>query len=378
MYTRIVTYPKHKSFFLFGPRGTGKSTWIKKKFKDSAYIDLLEAEIYTRLKANPQRLADYIPEGHSDWILIDEIQKIPELLDEVHRRIELYKQKFILTGSSARKLKRSGVNLLAGRALNLFMHPLTRSELGSDFSLSHAVRFGMLPSVYVDEDPKSYLSSYVTNYVNLEVQQEGLVRNIGSFYRFLEVASFSQGASLNISAVARDCSIDRKVVEDYFYILEDLLIGVRIPVFTKRAKRVLKKHPKFYFFDAGVYRAIRPMGPLDSPEEVEGPTLETLFLQELRALNDYGDLGYEIYYWHTKNNIEVDFVIYGPRGTKAFEVKRGRRFNSEDLKGLKAFHQDYPKSECYFIYGGEKRLNRDGITILPLEQCFDDLQKMLE
>ncbi|GAH42855.1 unnamed protein product, partial [marine sediment metagenome] len=285
-------------------------------------MDLLEAELFNDLLANPQRLENFVPKDFNNWIIIDEVQRIPDLLNEVHRLIEKYKYKFILTGSSARKIKRKGPNLLAGRALTYSLHPLTVLELGKDFKLNHSLEFGQLPCVYTEPNPKSYLESYVKTYLEEEVRQEGLTRNLGAFTRFLEAASFSQGSILNISSIARDCAIERKVVENYFTILEDLLIAYRIPVFTKKAKRRLVTHPKFYFFDIGVYRTLRPIGPLDMPETVEGTAVETLLFQELNTINATLNLGYTVYYWRTSNNMEVDFVLYGDKGIRVFEVKR--------------------------------------------------------
>ncbi|MFT5208127.1 MAG: putative AAA+ superfamily ATPase, partial [Candidatus Omnitrophota bacterium] len=288
MYDRMLIPPKNKSFFLFGPRGTGKSYWVKATFPNSVYLDLLEAELYIPLMANPQRLQEFIGKTtKQQWIIVDEVQKIPELLNEVHRLIEKNHYKFILTGSSARKLKKKGVNLLAGRALTYHLYPLTSSELGKDFVLNQSIQFGHLPSVFSEENPKKYLQSYIQTYLKEEIQQEGLTRNLGAFLRFLEAASFSQGSTINIAEVARECSVHRKVVEQYFVILEDLLLAKFLPVFTKRSKRRLLAHPKFYYFDVGIYRALRPRGPLDRSEEIDGHALETLFFQELTALNDY-------------------------------------------------------------------------------------------
>jgi predicted AAA+ superfamily ATPase len=377
MYSRIINIPKNKSFFLFGPRGTGKTTWVKKSFPDAIYIDLLESRLFNELLADPQRLEDYIADDFRDWIIIDEVQKIPLILNEVHRLIESKGYSFILTGSSARKIRSKGQNLLAGRALTCFMYPLTALELDKDFNLEHSLKYGSLPSVYTEEDPQAYLESYMKTYLQEEVLQEGLTRNLGAFARFLEAASFSQGSVLNISEVSRECAVERKVVENYFSILEDLLIGFRIPVFSKKAKRRMTRHPKFYFFDTGVYRTIRPMGPLDSPEAAEGITFESLFLQELRAINDYYGLGYKIYYWRTAVGLEVDFILYGKRGIKAFEIKRRNKTSSGMLSGLKAFLSDYPDAKAFFIYGGNKNLFIDGITVIPIEHAIRDLKDLI-
>jgi predicted AAA+ superfamily ATPase len=188
----MINPPKAKSFFLFGPRGTGKTTWVKSAFPRAAYIDLLEAELFNDLTANPQRLSNFIPLGFKDWVIIDEVQRIPELLHEVHRLIETKKYRFILTGSSPRKLKRKGPNLLAGRALTLSMHPFSIAELGNDFQLNHSLMYGQLPSVYTEADPKKYLEAYVRTYLDEEIRQEGLTRNLSAFARFLEAASYFQ------------------------------------------------------------------------------------------------------------------------------------------------------------------------------------------
>lgn len=378
MFTRQIIFPINKSFFLFGPRGTGKTTWVRHHFPNALYIDLLESELYNELLLNPQRLEGYIGSTQADrWIIIDEIQRIPSLLHEVHRLIEKQKARFVLTGSSARKLRAKGVNLLAGRALTLSMSPLTASELGKDFHLEKSIQSGHLPSVFIDDDPKAYLQSYVHTYLDEEVRQEGLTRNMSAFIRFLEAASFSQASVLNISEVARECSVERKVVEGYFIILEDLLIARRIPVFTKKAKRKLIAHPKFFFFDVGVYRAIRPTGPLDRPEEIDGSALETLVFQELQGTLHNLDLGYQIYYWRTFNQVEVDFVLYGERGLIAIEVKRSAKVRLSELTGLKLFIKDYPMAKAYYFYGGSRYYQEGQIEIIPLSEALSNLSKWL-
>lgn len=376
MFPRLLE-PPAKSFFLLGPRATGKSQWVHDRLAGALYFDLLEAELYTELLASPGRLDTKIPATHRGWVIIDEIQKVPELLDEVHRLIEKRKLRFALTGSSARKLRRKGVNLLAGRALSMSMHPLTRSELGTAFDLKHSLRYGQLPNAYVDANPRAFLASYVKTYLREEVLQEGLTRNLGAFARFLEAISFSQGTLLNVSAVASDCHVERKVVEDYVTILEDLMIGVRVRPFQKRAKRRLTAHPKFYFFDAGVYRAIRPRGPLDSPDEIDGPAFETLLMQELRAHDAYGELGYELCYWRSYSGHEVDLVLYGERGLHAFETKRASRLRRDDYAGIRAFAEDYPTARCTIAYGGTKRYVEDGVEVVPLGELLAELPARL-
>ena len=380
MYSRIIQLPPDKSFFLFGPRATGKTTWLRQLFPEAVYIDLLKSNVYTMLLAAPERLAQMIPPDCREPVIIDEVQRVPELLNEVHRLIELKKNqknfRFILTGSSARKLRAKGVNLLAGRALTRFMHPLTVQELGNDFSLETSLTFGHLPAIYSEPDPADYLASYIQTYLREEVQQEGLTRNLQVFARFLEAASFSQGSVLNISEVARDCGAGRKLAEQYFNILDDLLLAYRLPVFTKRAKRRMVSHPKFYFFDAGVYRTIRPRGPLDRPEEIDGMALETLVFQELLAVNDLHRLGYELFYWRTSNGREVDFVLYGERGIIAIEVKRAAKIRSKELRDLKALGRDYPMAALYMFYGGDTTMYIDGITLIPVKEALQQLVQL--
>ena len=377
MIKRLIYSPKDQSYFLFGPRGTGKTTWVHAQYPKAIYIDLLEASIRDRLLAHPQQLSDFIPTSTKEWIIIDEIQFVPVLLHEVHRLISTKKYKFVLTGSSARSLRRKGVNLLGGRALTCLFHPLTATELGPRFELFRSLRYGHLPQAYLGKSPQAYLKGYVLNYLKNEVKQEGLTRNIGAFSRFLEVASFSQGGVLNYTEIARETSVDRMVVMNYFDILEDLLVGSRLPVFTKKAKRRLVMHHKFYYFDVGVYRAIRPIGPLDMPESVSGAALETLILQELRAVNDALDLGYKIYYWRTSNKAEVDFVLYGEKGLIAIESKCSSRLTSDMFRGFKSFKADYPMAKCYLVYGGNRREYRDDVQVIGAQEFLQTLPKIL-
>src|SRR3990170_3040833 len=278
MFKRLLQLPLegHSSIFLFGPRGTGKTSWIKEALHDNLYLDLLDFSVYSSLAANPGKLENLIPANYKKWVIIDEVQRLPELLNEVHRLIEKNKTRFLLTGSSARTLRKRGINLLAGRALTYHMHPLVIQEIGEQFDINHALRYGLLPASIGHADPKKYLESYVQTYIREEVLQEGLTRNIGTFSRFLEAASFSQGNVLNFSDIARELSLNRSLVADYFDILDDLLLAKRLNTFALRAKRQVVSHQKFYFFDAGVYRTIRPSGPLDTVAELDGAAIETL------------------------------------------------------------------------------------------------------
>jgi len=379
MIHRILTLPLdgHSSIFLFGPRGTGKTYWIKTHLKEIVYLDLLDFATYSSLVTNPGKLESLIPPHYTNWIVIDEVQRVPELLNEVHKLIEHKKYKFLLTGSSARTLRRSGVNLLAGRALRYNMHPLVIQELGDAFNLEKVLDYGLLPTVNTHADPARYLESYVQTYVKEEVLQEGLTRNVGAFTKFLEIASFSQGQLLNISEIARELGLSRITVANYFDILEDLLLANRISAFSYRAKRKIIAHQKFYFFDVGVYRTIRPMGPLDSRPEAEGVALETLFLQSLCAINDYYNLGYTIYFWRTLNGDEVDFILYGPKGFHAFEIKRSAKIESKSLKGLKAFGDDYPEASLYMIFLGKQKEYHGNIQAIGMEQALRELPTLI-
>lgn len=377
MYSRLLAPPARSSFFLFGPRGTGKTTWVKSNFPRALYFDLLKAD-YNFLLANPSRIEEGIPRDFGDWVIIDEIQKIPQLLDEVHRLIEDKHYKFILTGSSARKLRRGGVNLLAGRARIFNMHPLTAAELGDDFNLRKCLQFGGLPGVLTAEDKTDYLKSYVQSYLQQEVIQEGISRNLGAFARFLETASFSQGSVLNMSEVAREAAVGRRMAENYFSAVEDLLIGTRLPVFAKKAKRKLVSHSKFYFFDTGVYRTVRPVGPFDQPEFIGGIALESLFFQNLRAINDYLSLGYSLFYWRTAAGNEVDFIAYGKKGIKVFEIKTKKEISPNDLTGLRNFLTDYPQAKGYLIHGGTMKRYAGEIEIWPAAEALKSLPEILK
>jgi predicted AAA+ superfamily ATPase len=379
MYSRLLKIDPSSSHsaFLFGARGTGKTAWVKEHFPTALYFDLLDDDLYSEFLARPTRLSERIPTDFNDWVIIDEVQKVPAILNEVHRLIEHRHLRFILTGSSARKLRHGGANLLAGRALTYHLYPLTAKELGDDFDLRYALQFGTLPAVIHHENPKKYLASYIKTYIREEVLQESLVRNISLFTRFLETASFSQGEVVNYAEIAREVHINRHTIVNFFEILEDLLIGYRLPVFTKRAKRDVITHPKFYYFDTGVYRAIRPLGPLDSSADMDGPALETLFLQQARALNDYYDLGYKFHYWRTRSQIEIDFVLYGEQGLRAFEIKRKTTLTSKDFHGLQTFANDYPMAKLYLLYGGHKQYVENNIHVIPMEKGITELLELL-
>lgn len=389
MFPRNLKPLKNKSFFLFGPRGTGKTTWLKTHYSSCPRLDFLRESTFQEFLRDPSRLESWIfgnPQfDQKNPIILDEVQRLPEILNEVHRLIESRGFKFILTGSSARKLKQNEANLLAGRAVIRKMHPLSSEELGPSFDLKKSLRFGQLPMAYQSDDPIDYLKSYVGVYLKEEIQQEAYIRNLGAFSRFLEAASFSQGAVLSVASLANDVGIDRKTAEGYLTLLEDLLLARRLPVFTRRAKRKMTTHPKFFFFDTGVFQILRPRGPLDLGTEIDGAALETLVLQDLRAIidsegespsNTRPDL--EIYFWRSQKQEEVDFILYGNSGFIALEIKRSNRIRDEDLHALREFSSDYPEARCFFLYGGEERLKIGKIHCIPLLECFKNWRAVLE
>jgi uncharacterized protein len=311
-----------------------------------------------------------VPSG----VVIDEVQRVPQLLPVVHQIMESPgAPAFIMTGSSARKLRRAGVDLLAGRALMRTMHPFMAAEMTGSFDLATNLKLGTVPLVVSSDTREKTLDSYIDLYLEQEVRAEGLVRRLDDFARFLEIASYSHGQVLSVAPIARECAASRNTVESYIGILEDLLIAVRVPVFSRRAKRALVSHGKFYFFDCGVYRAIRPSGPLDPREQIEGPALEGLVLQHLRAWIEYGDMDLSIHYWRTRAGTEVDFVLYGGSGFHAIEVKNSVTVRAEDLRGLRSFLEDYPEADAYLLYRGDETIERDLIRCMPADRFLREL-----
>lgn len=363
---RAFTEPQ-QSYFLFGPRGTGKSTMIKERHPSALYIDLLLSNVKQQYLANPHRLLDVIrAQPDNQIIIIDEIQKAPELLSLVHVLIEEKRGwHFILTGSSARKLKQKGVDLLGGRAIKKNLHPFMAYELGDEFNFEEALCYGLLPLRFNQADPTATLESYVALYIDEEIKAEGLVRRIEPFATFLENLSFSHGSIVNSSNIARECSLKRTTVDSWITIVEDLLIAYQIPVFKKRAKRILTSQKKLYFFDVGVYRALKPRSILDVASETDSLTLEGLVAQHLRAWIDYTKQKYELFFWRTKSGLEVDFIVFGEKGFWAIEVKNSQHINPKDLRGLKHFKEDYPEATTMLVYRGTEKMLIDGILCIP-------------
>lgn len=366
--------PPRQSFFLLGPRGTGKSTWLRETLPGALFVDLLEPDVTRELSARPERLRDLIAGSPAArTVVLDEVQRVPELLNLVHAILESSeRRRFVLTGSSARKLRRGGVDLLAGRAVVRTLHPFMAAELG-EFDLREALDRGLLPLVVAADAPDDVLRAYASLYIDQEVRLEGLTRNVGAFARFLEAVSFSHGSVLNVANVARDCQVERKTVAAYLGILEDLLLSFSVPVFTRRAKRETSAHPKFYLFDAGVFRSLRPRGPLDRPEEIEGMALEGLVAQHLRAWLAYRGGDAKLFFWRTRSGVEVDFVVYGAAGFWAIEVKNTSRIRDEDLRAIQTFASDYPQAEVALLHRGKQRERRGRVWVVPVEEFLQEL-----
>lgn len=364
------------SFFLFGPRGTGKSTFVKGLIrKDSLYIDFLDPETFRAFSAFPETLVKTVIATNPALVIIDEVQKVPAILDVVHKIMEERKTRFILTGSGARKLKKEGADLLGGRAVYCRMHPFTAGELGDLFDLEKALQTGLIPVVHRSNEPARTLSAYVDIYLREEIQAEGLVRNLGSFNRFLEIISFSHGSVLNVSNLARECQLGRGLVTGYIDILEDLLLCYRLPVFARRAKRETASHPKFFLFDNGLYRRLRLRGPLDIESEISGPALEGIVGQHLRAYADFALPGVALYYWRTLAGNEVDFVLYGAKSFKAIEVKNTRVMRPKDYHGLASFGDDYPEAGLILLYRGTVTMMHKNILVIPVEAFLKDMER---
>ena len=367
------------SYFLFGPRGTGKTTWLDECFPEALRISMLDSALRRELRAFPEHIKNYIGYSSKEMtVIIDEIQRAPAVLDVIHDLMDKrHNLRFIMTGSSARKLKRNAsADLLAGRAIKRLCHPFLAIEMGEDFHLDEALNLGMIPLVRYPKSGTSQavLKSYLELYLEEEIAKEGVIRNLDSFARFLQIASFSHGSVLSLSGIAREAGIKRSTLDAYFDIIEEMMIATRLPVFSRRAKRQLIGHDKFYFFDTGVFRALRPKGPLDNPNEIDGVCLEGLVFQHLRAWNDYLDEPNELFFWRTKSGVEVDFIVYGVNEFAAIEVKNSAYADRSDASSLEGFITDYPEARGFLLYRGERRVQlTPNVTAIPAEQFLKEL-----
>ena len=366
MYTRSLKSQNH-SFFLLGPRGVGKSTWLYQYFSKAKWINLLDEALYQSYLEDISLFYQELKllKPHS-WVIVDEIQRMPQLLNEVHRLIETKKLKFALTGSSARKLRRSGVNLLAGRAHRYLMYPLTPKELGSDFNLNQVLRYGTIPLIFTQKDQGKALAAYVQMYLKEEIKAEALVKNLSGFARFLPVLALYHGQVINVSATARDAGVSRTTVNGFIDILEDTLLLNKLPAYEARLKVRERKHPKIYWIDPGIVRmAKKQTGPVGALEK--GSLFEGYIYTCLKAKMEYKSDFDEMFYWAsgTAKSIEVDFLLKRGNELTAIEVKTSKRFKKEDLKGLKAIAELKGVEKRILVYLGLQRMRIDGIDVMP-------------
>lgn len=335
------------SIFLLGARQTGKSTFLRTRFPDSIYIDLLDTSVASRFKRTPSLLYDTLadqPQG--TLVIIDEIPEVPELLNEVHRLMSEKGIVFILCGSSARKLKRKGYNTLGGRAYPMYLCPFVSAEI-PDFDLNRAINHGMLPPHYLAKNPSKRMAAYIDVYLKEEIKQEALVRNLAAFQRFLEVAALTDGEMINNNNIAQDCGVSANTVAGYFDILEDTLVGFRLPAFAKVMKRKLVQAARFYYFDVGIVNHLLRRGELVRGTAEYGHAFEHFVIQELRAWLIYNERGEQLTYWRTHTGVEVDAVVGDAR--IAIEIKSVEEVLPRHVKGLKSFAADYPSARLIIV-----------------------------
>ena len=379
-------FPRHlpkpdRSFFLFGPRGTGKSTWLRGVLSDARWYDLLHTEVFVRLLADPsglRREVDALPAG--SWVVVDEVQRVPALLNEVQALLAEApgRWSFALCGSSARKLKRLDVNLLAGRVINRQFHPLTWRELGGQVAEDDILSFGLLPGVRTEPEAAiDILEAYAANYLTEEIQQEALAKNLASFSRFLRTAALMNGQVVNISNIARESAVARVTVQRYFDVLADTLVGTWVPAWQPRLKLREVSHPKFYFFDPGVARAAA--GRLRAPlhESDRGPALETWVLHELRAQIAQSGVGGELAYYRTPDGLEIDFVWSGPTHAVGIEVKSATRWRPADGAALREMVERGAIGRAVGVYRGSHAVKDGPVLVLPVTEFCERIPEFL-
>ncbi len=383
MIKRLAKPLTTNSFFLFGARGTGKTTFLKEEIltKKSLYVNLLLAEEFNNFRLNPDYLTERLDllGNDVDWVVIDEIQKVPALLDVVHNLIEERGVKFALTGSSARKLKRGAANLLAGRAFVNNLYPLSYLELGEKFSLQNALEWGLLPKIYdftENEEKFSYLSTYTFTYLKEEILQEQIIRNLDPFSRFLEVAAQMNGEIINYSKIARESGTSANTIQSYFEILEDTLIGTIIPPFEQSIRKQQRKNPKFYFFDSGVQRALSKAISVGvhASSYAYGKLFESFIVNEIIKLNSYNKKNYTLSYLHTKSNAEIDLIVSRPGMPFALiEIKSSVRIDIDDLRHLRSLAKDFEHSESFCFSQDKNSRVIDGIKCLYWKDGLDEI-----
>ena len=375
MYSRKQFFlgSEQESIFFWGARQTGKSTLLKTLFPNALWFDLLLSDEYERLSKKPELLREIILANRNvSLVIIDEIQRLPDLLNEVHWLISNHKVRFILSGSSPRKILRGGFNLLGGRALRYELYPLISVEI-PDFDLIRALNHGLLPRHYDSANPRKLLSSYIGSYLQDEIVAEARIRNVHTFSRFLEVAALTNGEMINYTNIASDCGISAKTIKEYFQILEDTLIGRYLPSFQKRPKRRVITAPKFYMFDIGITNYLLNRTKIEKGTELFGKAFEHFIYQEIYAHSRYSDVNYPMYYWRTASQIEIDFVL-GDHEV-AIEVKATDQATVRHLKGLKAFAEEYDVKKLILVSNDPLPRLVDDIEILPWKVFLERLWK---
>ncbi|OFY96631.1 MAG: AAA family ATPase [Bacteroidetes bacterium RIFCSPLOWO2_12_FULL_31_6] len=368
---QILLESNRESLFLWGARQTGKSTLLKKLYPNALWFDLLLTDVYQRMVTNPKLLRETVlASTENSTVIIDEIQRIPELLNEIHWLIANTNTQFIMSGSSARKIVRSGANLLGGRALRYELFPLISQEI-PNFDLLRAINHGLLPRHYLAENPKKMISAYVGNYLRDEIVSEAKIRNVSVFSQFLEAAAFSNGEMVNYTNIAADCGVSSPTIKEYFQILQDTLIGRFVPSYQKKPKRRVISAPKFYFFDIGIVNFLLKRGKIEMGSEIFGSAFEHFIYQEIYAHSSYSGLEYPISYWRTASQVEIDFVL--GNNEVAVEVKASNKISERHLKGLKSFSEEYTVKHLILVCNEPLPRLYNNIWILPW-QVF--LQKL--
>lgn len=370
-----MALPSRQSAFLWGPRKTGKSSYLRKTFPDSIVYDFLRTDLFMEFSKNPSLLREQLSARDSDVldhpIILDEVQKVPQILDEVHGLIEDRGLRFILCGSSARKLKRGKANLLGGRAWRHEMFPFVTAEL-AEMDLLRILNRGLIPNHYLQDGHKKALKAYMQDYLKEEVFAEGLTRNIPAFSRFFDAMGYSHGELTNYTNIARECGVDSKTVKEYYQILVDTLLGRMVAPFKKRQDRaVITRASKFYLFDVGVAGAITKRHLEETRGELFGKAFEHFIFMEIAAYNSYRELDFDIHYWRTKSGLEVDFVLGG--GEVAIEVKGSSRVDNRDLKPLKTFVETYSPKKAFVVCNEKAERLVDQIRIVPYRDFLESL-----
>lgn len=379
MIKRSLSLPETRSFFLVGPRQTGKSSLIQDRYGATAWsVNLLHSEDFVRYAKQPGQYRLDALEQYRAGIrrfVLDEVQRVPDLLNEVHALLELHSDaQFIMLGSSARKLKRGGANLLGGRAVQRFLYPFTRAELGERFDLDDALRFGTLPPLLglSAADKQDILRAYTETYLREEIQMEGLVRNLGGFYRFLDVAGSACGELLNFSNVARECQLPVRSVQSYYEILEDTLVGVRLMPWMKSARKRLVAHPKFYFFDTGVTNAINHRLSAPPDPRTYGRLFEQWLILETWRQLQYTGSETRLFFWRTNTGAEVDLLVERHRElVGAYEFKSAPEVGGDDFSGLRAFRGEHPDVPLSVVYRGQCAYSTDDIHVIPWQKFVE-------